>query len=168
MALLKFFSDLSQSYDEFKAKDEMVFGEMVRIFQKKGYPCIGFTANEGFQSGRFLIEGEVLFAIRVSLDKKVAGAGILSITAEVRNKMADPDDMITMFKTDFSNITKIPLLGQIKVNHEYNTIYAKSTSVKKISSYLESRGVVNSAQLEADLMEIVNRLEETLRKFKKA
>lgn len=167
MALLKFFSDLSQSFDEFKAKDEMVFGEMVRIFQRKGYPCIGFTANEGFQSGRFLIDGEVLFAIRVSLDKKVAGAGLLSITAEVRNKMADPDDMITMFKTDFSNITKIPLLGQIKVNHEYNTIYAKSTSVKKIGSYLESRGVVNSTQLEADLMEIVNRLEDTLRKFKK-
>jgi hypothetical protein len=167
MALLKFFSDLSQTISEFTSKDEMVFGEMIRIFQRKGYPCIGFAAKDGYQSGRFLIEGEVLFAIQVTLDKKVGGAGILNIVAEVRNKMADPDDMISMFKTDLSNVTKIPLLGAIKVNHEYNTIYAKSTSVKKISSYLESRGVVNSAQLESDLMDIVSRLEDTLRKFKK-
>lgn len=167
MALLKFFSDISQSMTEFSAKDEIVFGEIVRIFQKKGYPCIGFQADDGYQSGRFLIQGEVLFAIRVVLDKKIAGAGLLSITAEVRNKMADPDDMIKMFKTDFSNIAKIPLLGQIKVNHEYNTIFATSTTVKKISSYIESKGVVNAAQLEADLMDIVNRLEDTLREFKK-
>lgn len=167
MALLKFFSDLTQSITEFTSKDEIVFGEIVRIFDKKGFPCIGFQASQGYQSGRFLIQGDVLFAIRVVLDKKVAGAGLLSITAEVRNKMADPDDMITMFKTDFSNIAKIPLLGQIKINHEYNTIYAKSTSVKKISSYIQSKGVVDSQLLENDLMDIVNRLEDALKKFKK-
>jgi hypothetical protein len=167
MALLKFFSDLSQSYTEFTAKDEVVFGEIVRIFQSKGFPCIGFSADEGYQSGRFFIDGEVLFAIQVVLDKKMAGRGFLSITAEVRNKMADPDDMITMFKTDFSNIAKIPLLGQIKINHEYNTIYAQSTTMKNISAYVQSRGVVNTEQLEADLMEIVDRLENELKKFKK-
>lgn len=167
MALLKLFSDLSQSFTEYSAKDEMVFAEIVRIFQKKGHPCIGIEVSDGCQSGRFLMEGEVLFALRVTLDKKIAGAGVLSITAEVRNKMADPDDMITMAKTDFSNIAKIPMLGAIKVNHEYNTIFAKSVTVKKISSYIESRGIVNSSQLEADLMDIVNKLEETLRKFKK-
>lgn len=167
MALLKFFSDITQSLSEFTAKDEMVFGEIVRIFQRKGHPCIGFQANDGYQSGRFLINGDVLFAIKVVLDKKVAGAGLLTITAEVRNKMADPDDMIAMFKTDLSNIAKVPLLGQIKINHEYNTIYATSTSVKKISSYLESKGVVNSSLLESDLMNIVNKLEDALRKFKK-
>lgn len=167
MALLKFFSDITQSIAEFTSKDEIVFGEIVRIFNKKGYPCIGLKASQGYQSARFLIQGEVLFAIRVVLDKKMAGAGLLSITAEVRNKMADPDDMITMFKTDFSNIAKIPLLGQIKINHEYNTIYATSTSVKKISSYIENKGVVNAQLLGNDLMDIVNRLEETLKKFKK-
>ena len=167
MALLKFFSDITQSISEFTSKDEIVFGEIVRIFQKKGYPCIGFAAREGYQSGRFFLDGEVLFAIRVTLDKKVAGAGILKIVAEVRNKMADPDDMIAMFKTDLSNIAKIPLLGQIKINHEYNTIYATSTSVKKISSYIASKGVVDSTTLEADLMDVVNKLEDTLKRFKK-
>jgi len=167
LALLKFFSDITQTIAEFTSKDEMVFGEIVRIFQKRGFPCIEFHAGEGYQSGRFLLEGEVLFAIRVVLDDKLAGAGLLTITAEVRNKLADPGDMITMLKTDFSNIAKIPLLGQIKINHEYNTIYARSTTVKKTSSYMISRGVVNSAQLEKDLGDIVNRLESALRKFKK-
>lgn len=167
MALLKFFSELQQSFTEYTGKDEAVFGEIVRIFQRKGFPCIGFDAGDGYQSGRFLIDGEVLFAIQVELDKKIAGRGFLGITAEVRNKMADPDDMITMFKTDFSNIAKIPLMGHIKINHEYNTIYAYSQTVKNISGYLVSRGVVNSEQLEQDLMEIVSQLENELKKFKK-
>jgi hypothetical protein len=167
MALLKFFTDVMQSYDEMTSKDETVFGEIVRIMEKQGYPCIGFHAAPGFQSGRFLLQGPVLFALTVTLDKKIAGKGLMSLTAEVRNKLADPDDMIAMFKTDFSNLVKIPLLGQIKVNHEYNTIYAKSTTLASISSYVESKGVVNASKLKTDLMEIVARLEETLRRFKK-
>ena len=166
MALLKFFTDLSQAVTEFTSKDEMVFGEIVRLMEKEGYPCIGFHAAPGYQSGRFLIDGPVLFALRVTLDKKIAGAGLMNLTAEVRNKLADPDDMIEMFKTDFSNIMKVPLLGQIKVNHEYNTIYASSSTVKNISSYVNNK-VVDAERLRADLMEIVAKLEETLRKFKK-
>ncbi len=166
MALLKFFTDLSQAVQEFTSKDEMVFGEIVRIMEKEGYPCIGFHAAPGYQSGRFLIEGPVLFALTVTLDKKIAGAGLMNMTAEVRNKLADPDDMIAMFKTDFSNLVKIPLLGQIKVNHEYNTIYAKSSTVKSISSYVESK-VVNADRLKGDLLEILSKLEETLKRFKK-
>lgn len=166
MALLKFFTDLTQAVQEFTSKDEMVFGEIVRLMEKEGYPCIGFHAAPGYQSGRFLIDGPVLFALRVTLDKKIAGAGLMNLTAEVRNKLADPDDMIEMFKTDFSNIMKVPLLGQIKVNHEYNTIYASSSTVKNISSYVDNK-VVDAERLRADLMEIVAKLEETLRKFKK-
>lgn len=166
MALLKFFTDLTQAVQEFTSKDEMVFGEIVRIMEKEGYPCIGFHAAPGYQSGRFLIDGPVLFALRVTLDKKIAGAGLMNLTAEVRNKLADPDDMIEMFKTDFSNIMKVPLLGQIKVNHEYNTIYASSSTVKNISAYVDNK-VVDAERLRADLMEIVAKLEETLRKFKK-
>lgn len=166
MALLKFFTDLSQAVQEFTSKDEMVFGEIVRIMEKEGYPCIGFHAAPGYQSGRFLIDGPVLFSLRVTLDKKIGGAGLMQLTAEVRNKLADPDDMIAMFKTDFSNIMKVPLLGQIKVNHEYNTVFATTTTVKNISSYVDNK-VVNAERLRSDMLEIVAKLEETLRRFKK-
>lgn len=167
MSLLKLFTDLTQAVKEITHKDMVVFGEIVHIMDQKGYPCIGFHAGEGFKSGRFLIQGPVLFALTIALDKKIAGKGLLSLTAEVRNKLADPDDMIAMLKTDFSNMFKIPLLGQIKVNHEYNTVYAKTTTLASISSYVESKGVVNRARLQDDLLEIVTRLEETLRPFKK-
>lgn len=167
MALLKFLTNVSQALQEMTSKDEMVFGEIVRIMEKEGYPCIAFHASPGFQSGRFLLQGPVVFALTVTLDKKIAGQGLMSLTAEVRNKLADPDDMIAMFKTDFGNIMKVPLLGQIKVNHEYNTIYAKSTSLTNISAYVDNK-VVNAAKLRSDLLEIVARLEETLKRFKKA
>ncbi len=166
MALLKIFTDLTQAVQEFTSKDEMVFGEIVRIMEKEGHPCIGFHAAPGYKSGRFLLEGPVLFALTITLDKKIAGTGLMNMTAEVRNKLADPDDMIAMFKTDFTNIVKIPLLGQIKVNHEYNTIYASSTTVKSISSYVDSK-VVDAERLRNDLLEIMKRLEETLKRFKK-
>lgn len=167
MALLKFFSDLTQGYTEYQAKDEMVFGEIVRIFDKKGYPCIEFKVDSGCQSGRFLLQGEVLFAVTVTLDKKIGGAGFLTLMAEVRNKLADPDDMIKMFKTDFMNFGKLGFGGQIKINHEYNTIYAHTKLLKNIGSYLSGKGVVDAARLEADIWEYVDKLEDTLRKFKK-
>lgn len=167
MAFLKFVSDALQSLEEYKSKDEIVFGEIIRVFVKKGHPMIRFNAAEGRQSARFLLDGPVLFALSVTFDKKIGGHGVLDLTAEVRNKLADPDDMIAMFKTDLSNIAKIPLLGQIKINHEYNTIYARSTSVKNISSYLVGKGVVNSSALERDLDEIIARLEAELKRFKK-
>lgn len=167
MGLLKFFTDITQAVQEMTSKDIIVFGEIVRIMEQEGYPCIGFHATDGFQSGRFLIQGPVLFALTVALDKKIAGQGLMSLTAEVRNKLADPDDMIAMFKTDLSNMVTIPFLGKIKVNHEYNTIYAKTTTVASIGSYIESKGVVNAAKLRTDLMEIVTKLEDTLKQFKK-
>lgn len=167
MALLKFFSDLTQGITEYQAKDEMVFGEIVRIFDKKGYPCIEFKVDSGCQSGRFLLRSEILFSVTVTLDKKIGGAGILTLKGEVRNKLADPDDMIEMFKTDLMNIGKFGFGGQIKVNHEYNAVYAHTNLLKNISSYLSGKGVVDSARLEADIWEYVDKLEDTLRKFKK-
>ncbi len=160
------FSDAFQGLEEMTSKDEIVFGEIIRLFVKKGHPMIGFSAQSGKQSARFLMNGEVLFALRVTLDK-MGFAGFLKITAEVRNKLADPDDMISMFKTDLSNVLKVPLLGAIKVNHEYNTIYATSTSVKKISSYFIGKGTIDRDVLAGDMDELVKKLEEALRKFKK-
>ena len=166
MGLLDILSNLGQSVAEMTSKDEMVFGEIVRIFDKKGYPCIEFNAKSGYQSGRFLLNGDVLFAVSVILDKKVAGRGVMKLTGEVRNKLADPDDMIEMFKTDLKNIAKLGFGGQIKINHEYNTIYAHTTLFENISSYVSNR-VVDSARLEAHIDDYIKKLEEALRKYKK-
>ena len=166
MGLLDILSNLSQGFSEMTSKDEMVFGEIVRIFDKRGCPCIEFQAQSGYQSGRFLLNGDVLFSVTVVLDKKVAGRGIMKLTGEVRNKLADPDDMIEMFKTDLMNIAKFGFGGQIKINHEYNSIYAHTTLFENISSYVNNR-VVDTSRLESHLDDYIAKVEDALRKYKK-
>ena len=135
----------------------------------KGQPVITFNASEGCQSARFLLKNDVLFALTVTLDKKIGSASLLSMTAEVRNKLADPDDMIEMFKTDFGNLTKIPLFGQVKVNHEYNTIYAHVSAVKSLNTYLGDQvGDVKTDVLGQDLDAMIEQLTEALRPYKKS
>jgi len=168
MGFLSKLTQVFQAFEEWTSKDEIVFGEIVRTFVKKGYPVIGFNASEGKQSARFLLNGPVLFAFSITVDKKVASASVLNVIAEVRNKLADPDDAIQMFKTDFQNIAKIPLFGQIRINHEYNTIYASTSTVKSLNTYLGERvGQVKIDLLEKDLTEMIDRLTEALRRFKK-
>ncbi|MBI3925135.1 MAG: hypothetical protein HY319_06310 [Armatimonadetes bacterium] len=166
--MLKSLTSVFQKFQEWSSKDEIIFGEIVRLMVERGYPLIGFEAGEDRQCGRFLLDQDVLYAVRIVLDKKIGSVSVLNLTAEVRNKLADPDDMISMFKTDLMNIAKIPLLGQIKLNHEYNTIYATVSAFKSLNTYTGSRvGEVNTDLLRQDLDEILNRLTEELRRFKK-
>ena len=79
MGLLDILSNLSQGFSEMTSKDEMVFGEIVRIFDKRGCPCIEFQAQSGYQSGRFLINGDVLFSVTVVLDKKVGKVSLVGV-----------------------------------------------------------------------------------------
>jgi len=169
MGLLGGLTNLFQGFQEWTSKDEIIFGEIVRIFVEQGRPVITFTAQEGRQSARFLIQNEVLFSLTVTLNKMLGPASVLTLMAEVRNKLADPDDMIEMFKTDFGNIAKIPIFGDIKINHEYNTVYAETSLVRSLNGYLGKEvGDVNSEALAKDLDEMVARLTEALAKYKKS
>ena len=169
MGILGGLTSMFQGYQEWSSKDEIIFGEIVRLFVTKGQPVITFAAQEGRQSARFLLQNDVLFSLTVTLDQKIGSASLLSMTAEVRNKLADPDDMIEMFKTDFGNLTKIPLFGQIKVNHEYNTIYAHVSAMKSLNTYMgEKVGDVKTDVLSQDLDQMVQQLTDSLRKYKKS
>lgn len=168
MAFLKTLTSAFQKFEEMSSKDEIVFGEIVRLMVEAGRPMVYFNASEDKQMARFLLNDPVLYAVRITLDKKIGGISTLSLTAEVRNKLADPDDMIKMFKTDFANFAKIPILGQVKINHEYNTIYATVTSFKQLNSYLGGKtGEVKRDVLEADLNDILSKLTESLKSYKK-
>jgi hypothetical protein len=169
MSILQGLTRVFQGFQEWKSKDEIIFGEIVRFMVTQGHPVIGFQAEAGYQSARFLIQNEVLFSLQISLDKKLGPASVLNLVAEVRNKLSDPDDMIEMFKTDFGNLAKIPLFGQIKINHEYNTIFASTSSVKSLNTYLgEQVGEVKGELLRTDLEEMMTRLTEALTPYKKS
>ena len=169
MGLLSNLTTLFQGFQEWQSKDEIVFGEIVRSFVTRGFPVIGFDAAEGRQSARFFVDNEVIYSLTIVLDKKVGSASVLNVTAEVRNKLSDPDDMVDMFKTDFKNFAKIPLFGQTKINHEYNTVYASTSMIKSLNTYLgETVGEVKQVTLQQDLDEMVTKLTEALKPYKKS
>src|SRR5690349_18384112 len=114
-----------------ESKDEILIGEMVRAMARQGFPTIQFLASGDIQRVRFRTVGDpTLHSVFITLDRKT-GTGALSaaligskatlqITAEVKNRMADPDDLIKMYRTDLANLFKMPVLGGIRLNHELN------------------------------------------------
>lgn len=62
---------------------------------------------------------------------------------------------------------KMPIFGQMKVNHEYNSVYATTAGVRKLGDYMSGRGQVNRPVLEQDLNSKINDVREALRKFKR-
>jgi hypothetical protein len=165
--MLKALTSMFQAYQEMTSKDEIVFGEIIRYMIEQSRPMIGFNASDGYQSARFLMNDEVLYALEIILDKKIASISTLTIRGTCRNQLADPDDMIAMFKTDFQNILKLPIFGQMKINHEYNSVYATTAGVRKLGDYMSGRGQVNRPMLEQDLSAKINDVREALRKFKR-
>lgn len=165
--MLKALTNIFQAYQEMTGKDEIVFGEIIRWMIEQGRPMVGFSAQEGYQRARFLMNDEVLHSLEIILDKKVAAISTLTFRGQCRNQLADPDDMISMFKTDFQNILKMPIFGQMKVNHEYNSVYATTAGVRKLGDYMSGRGQVNRPVLEQDLNSKINDVREALRKFKR-
>lgn len=169
MGFLQGLTSVFQGFQEWQSKDEIIFGEIVRLMVGRGKPVIHFKAAEGCQSARFLFEEPVIFSLQITLDKKIGSASVLNVTAEVRNKLADPDDMVEMFRTDLANIAKIPLFGQIRLNHEFNTVFGSVSSIKSLNSYLGERvGDVKSELLEKDIDEMLARLTEALTPYKKS
>lgn len=165
--MLSALTGVFQAYQEMTSKDEIVFAEVIRFMTEQGRPMILFKAGEGYQNARFLMNDEVLYSLDITLDKKVASISTLTLRGTCRNKLADPDDMISMFKTDFQNILKLPIFGQMKINHEYNSVHATVAGVRKLGDYMSSRSKVDRTMLESDLNAKINDVREALRKFKK-
>jgi hypothetical protein len=80
--------------------------------------------------------------------------------------MADPDDLIKQWSTDIKNILKVPLMGQVKVNHELNSIFAEKGAVIDIDQYA-LKGEEGRNALSALLQGTVNELREVLKPYKK-
>ncbi len=160
-----------------ESKDEILVGEIVRAMTRMQNPAIGFEAGIGKQSIRFKPKkDELLFSIIITLDRKTGGSSIsqalvgskatLRIQAEVKNYLADPDDLIHMYKTDLQNIFKVTTLGNIKLNHQLNSVFATKQVIIDIDKYIAKgdEGLENMKQL---LTSTINELREKLRPYKK-
>ena len=160
-----------------ESKDEMLLGEIVRAMSRSGHPSIAFRAGTDQQQVRFKTPRDpVLHTIFVRLDRKT-GTGALSsavlgskatltVTAEVRNRMADPDDLIAMYKTDLANLFKLPTTGNVRLNHEMNSVLATTWEIIEIDRYV-MRGDEGNERLQTLLQTMIDKCRAALRPHKK-
>lgn len=133
-----------------ESRDEVVIGQMIASMARQGYPTIAYNTgtaiDTGFQAILFATpQDPILHTIQVTLDRKTGGGKLseamigskatLTVTAEVKNYLADPDDLLDMWRTDFANITKMPMLGHVKLDHRLNSVLAARSSMIELSQY---------------------------------
>lgn len=160
-----------------ESKDEILIGEIVRAMARQGHPAISFRAHDDRQRLRFkTVTDPLLHSVFITLDRKTGGGALseallgskatLTITAEVKNRVSDPDDLIKMYKTDLANIFKMPMIGGVKLNHQMNSVFATTTRIIEIGDYINKgdEGVTKLVQL---LEQTVGLLKEKLATFKK-
>ena len=160
-----------------ESKDEILVGEIVRAMARQGYPSIRFQANDDRQLVTFkTIEDPVLHTVTVVLDR-MSGTGALSaaligskatltIIAETKNFIADPDDLLEMYKTDLANMFKMPVMGGIKLNHELNSVFARTTSMIEIDHYV-FKGEAGVQKMVDLLSGTIGQLREKLQPYKR-
>jgi len=160
-----------------ESKDEILVGEIVRAMSRQGHPSISFRASNDWQRVRFkTVTDPVLWSVFITLDRKT-GTGMISqallgskatlrITAELKNRLADPDDLVKMYKTDFANILKMPAIGGIKINHQLNSIFATTQQIIEIDKYV-NQGDEGVERLTRLLDGVIGKLRDKLVDFKK-
>ena len=160
-----------------ESKDEMLVGEIVRSMARRNCPSIEFRAHDDRQRIRFLtIDDPVLYSVLVILDRRTGSGAIseallgskatLRLTAQVRNNLSDPDDLVKMYKTDLANLFKMPAIGGIKLNHALNSVFATTQLVIEIGDYVGRDR--DPAKLEQLLVGQIDTLKEKLAPYQKS
>lgn len=159
-------SELNQS------KDEMLLGEIVRAMVHGGYVPDNFVAGEGRQTVRFRTPNDpTLTYLRITLNRhtgsgrlaaKVVGSrATITLIGEVLNKISDPDDLIEMWRTDAANVLKMPVLGQLKLDHRVTSVTATLKTHLNIDDYV-LKGSEATDQLLATLDERISEVRTAL------
>lgn len=159
-----------------ESKDEIVCGQIVRALSYQGWRPYRIVADSDKQTLGFKLPGDdVLTAVYIMVDRK-SGSGavsatmgsrtVIGFTAEMRNKVTDPDDLATMWRTDFANLFKMPVAGEVRINHQLNTINARTYHLVNLDDYV-SGSSVNTEPLVGWIVQQVNDLRERLRPLKK-
>lgn len=175
--MLGFLQQFAHNKEMRQSRDEMLLGEIVRAMAREGHPAIQFRASEGRQMVRFkTVRDPVLNSVFIILDRRTGGSALseavlgskatVRVTAEVKNRIADPDDLLHMYRTDLANLFKMPAMGGIKLDHQLNSVLATTSEIIEINDYV-GKGEEGVQRLAALLARIIARLEEKLAPYKK-
>lgn len=134
-----------------ESKDEIVCGEMVRGLSERGWRCFRVVGDSGRQTIGFRLPGDpVVSAAYVVIDRKTgsgaltSGLGsktVMGFTVQMRHKVTDPDDLAIMWKTDLANLFKVPVAGEVRINHQLNTVNAKTFAMVDLDQYVQGSQV---------------------------
>ena len=179
MGILDFIHDFSHTKEMRESKDQILFGEIVRHLVVNYGPLVELETKLGDRSIAKVrtVKHPIFHSISVTLnrhtgsdmisDAVIGSKAALSVQAEVKNYLADPDDVINMWKTDFANISKIALFGDVKLNHKMNSVVGLVMDPMYsigdvIDNTLEERKALGE-KLDA----MIDRLLESLKPYKK-
>lgn len=161
-----------------ESKDEILVGEIVRAMARLQCPAFGFMANTDYQAVRFKpATDNILHSVIIIVDRKT-GDGMLqqallgskatiTFQAEIKNYLADPDDLVNMYKTDLANIFKVPMLGDIRLDHQLNSVLAKKKVLIDIDDYI-LKGEESLGRMTQLITSVVSELRSKLAPYKKA
>jgi hypothetical protein len=161
-----------------ESKDEILIGELVLAMTQLGYVVIGFQAGDDRQAVRFKPKSDqTLYSVAVILDRKTGDSGLtqallgskatVTVQAEIKNFLADPDDLLKMYHTDLQNMFKLPIVGGVKLNHQLNSVLATLTQIIDIDDYI-LKGEESNDRLRKLLATTITGLREKLQPYKKA
>jgi hypothetical protein len=157
-----------------KGTDEILFGEIVKMMVREGYPMINLVSSEDVHTARFLMPGTDFFWMELSMKRYTSGF-VLSKMTDVLIRLdlkgmailkgVTFNKIMEMYKTNISNITKFPFLGDIKIRHQYNRIHVWAAIVGRGSKYFLSKDTLDSDHLGGDLRNAFSEMQNALEKF---
>ncbi|MFD0535784.1 hypothetical protein ACFQY7_20590 [Actinomadura luteofluorescens] len=101
------------------------------------------------------------------LQQAVLGSkATLTFVAEVKNHIADPDDLVAMFRTDMANMLRSPWFGDVKLDHQLNSITATKKQLIDIDDYADADGA-DRDRLRQLLQGTMQELREKVAPYKK-
>lgn len=176
MGLLKNMNSYAHKSELRESTDEIVVGEVIRGFSHQGWSCHQVAATNDRQQVGFKLPGDdVLSAVYLVIDRRTGSGAVsqalgsrttVAIAAEARNKVRDPDDPAAMWRTDLGNLFKVPVHGEVRVNHQLNKVVARTHYLVDLDDYVQGNQV-NAAALLPWLLDQVGNLREHLRPHKK-
>jgi len=175
--MLSFMSQFKHGREMRESKDEILAGELIRQMARLGFSAVGFRADSGDQKITFKpVKEDALYTIEMTLDRKTGGSKIsqaafgskawLTVRAQVKNLVADPDDLLEMYRTDAKNIFKSPMMGHTKLDHQLNSVFATKRITIDIDKFIPPTPEAVE-ELKKLLVENIDELRKTLLPYKK-
>lgn len=176
MGLLNALNSYAHKTELRESKDEIVVGEIVRGLSHHGWACHQVHATTDRQQVGFKVPGDpILSAVYLVIDRRTGSGAVsaalgskttIALAAEMRNKVTDPDDLAAMWRTDLANLFKVPVHGEVRVNHQLNKVIARTHHLVDLDHYVQGTQV-DATQLVAWLLSQVENLKQHLAPHKK-